>query len=134
MKYLIKLEDRRKSREVTIECPARITLEDLNCKIKSEFHLPCTGERGHYFQMNGKVYVTDHAIIQKIWGNYGDVWFPLSFDIQRRINYPREKDVRMSWRFNLSQVFTTKGSVIVFVQENYSDGYEIRCTLIDRIE
>ena len=134
MKYLIKLVDRESKREAMVECPARMILEDLNIKIKSELHLPCTDEYGHCFQMNGKVYVPHNSVITELWGYYDDMWLPSDVDIQHRNNYPREKDIRSSWRFRLNQVFTVKGSVIAFVQRNRSHWYDISCTLIDRIE
>ena len=132
MKYLIKLEDREKNREVMIECPARMIIEELNIKIKSEFQLPCTDEYGHCFQMNGKVYVPHHYVIRELFDD-GE-WLPIDVEIQNRISYPREKDIRSSWQFRLNQVFTVKGSVIVFLQSNRSHWYKISCTLIDRIE
>lgn len=134
MKYLIKLEDRERNREVMIECPARMVLEDLNIKIKSELHLPCNDEYGHCFQMSGKVYVPHHSVITELWGYYDDMFLPSDVDIQHRINYPKEKDIRSSWRFKLDQVFTVNGSVIAFVQRNRSHWYQINCTLIDRFE
>lgn len=134
MKYLIKLEDREKNREVMIECPARMVLEDLNIKIKSELHLPCTDEYGHCFQMRGKVYAPHHSVITELWGYYDDMYLPTDVDIQHRINYPSKKDIRSSWRFRLNQVFTVKGSVIAFVQKNRGHWFDIKCTLIDRID
>lgn len=134
MKYLIKLEDKESNREVMIECPARMILEELNIKIKSEFLLSCTGEVGHCFQMNGKVYVPQESVITELWGYYDDMYLPTDVDIQHRINYPCKKDIRSSWRFRLNQVFTVKGSVIGFVQKNQFNWYDISCTLIDRIE
>lgn len=134
MKYLIKLEDRERNREVMIECSARMILEELNIKIKSELRLPCTDEYGHCFQMNGKVYVPHNSFITELWGYYDDMWLPTDVDIQHRINYPRKKDIRSSWRFRLNQVFTVKESVIVFLQTNRSHRYQIGCTLIDRID
>lgn len=134
MKYLIKLEDRESNREVMIECPARMILEELNIKIKSELHLPCTDEDGHCFQINGKVYVPRDYVVTELWDYYDDMSLPIDVDIQHRINYPRKKDIRSSWRFRLNQVFTVKGSVIAFVQSSQGHWFDIKCTLIDRID
>jgi len=134
MMYLIKLEDCVNKREVMIECPERMILEELNIKIKSELCLPCTGEIGHYFQINGKVYMTDDYEIIDFWGEYDDRYYPIESDIQHRVNYPKIRDIRDSCRFRLNQVFTVKGSVILFVQRNYYRRKWVKCTLIDRIE
>jgi len=134
MKYLIKLEDRENNREVMIECPAKMILEELNVKIKSELHLPCTDEIGHWFQINGKVYVTDEREITTLCGRYDDMYLPIDADIQHRVNYPTKNRVRISWRYRLNQIFTVKGSVIVFLQTNRGLIMQVDCTLIDRID
>lgn len=133
MKYLIQLEDRENNREVMIECPAKMILEELNVKIKSEFQLPCTDELGHWFQMNGKVYVTDENVIREMCGFYPDWYYPTDIGHQLRINYPKKRDLRDSWQYRLDQVFTVKESVIVFLQDNRNLSTQIYCTLIDRI-
>lgn len=134
MKYLIKIEDKENNRDAMIECPANMLLEDFNITIKSELHLPCSDEVSHCFQMNGKVYVPQESVITELWGYYDDMYLPTDVDIQHRINYPSKKDICSSWRFRLNQVFTVKGSVIAFVQKNRGHWFDIKCTLIDRID
>lgn len=143
MTYIIKVVDRENNSEAKIECQDNMILEDLSLKIKSEFHLPCTDEVAHCFQMSGKVYVTHRAYISELW-EYDDMCMYPPEEFQQRINYPKERDIRSSLRYRLNQVFTVKGSTVVFILKyRYSEAHKQRfrsewiqvyCTLIDRIE
>jgi len=119
MNYRIKLEVRGSDREAVIECPDNMILEDLNIEIKSALGLQCNGELAHWFQMNGEVYEHCYIDLEELWGDF------FLQDPQRELLDSEE--------FRLNEVFTVKGSVLVYTQKHIGHGFTVRCTLIDRV-
>lgn len=130
MTYLIKLEDRSNGHEEFVECPARMSLEDLSIKIKIVMHLPYTDYCTHAFQMHGKVYVPVSGVVGDLWRI--DEWATGAEYIQEKRNYPRERDIRSSVDYRLNQVYTVLGSALTYIQ-HWGTCHQIRCTLVERI-
>lgn len=134
MMYLINLEDRKNNCEVMIECEEDMKLEELYRKIKYEFFLPRHGEIGHSFHTNGQILVTNPEVLQERWLAYGNNVKP------RKATYGSNEEDELilkdpeflnSNEICLNEVFTIKGSAILFQQIHRRFRFRIYCTLTD---
>ena len=123
MNYLIKLDVRGSDREAVIEGPYDMILDDLNIEIKSALGLQCNNELAHCFQINGDVYVPCYNDVLDLWGD--EYWLDSA--------YPRVQDLLDPEEFRLNEVFTVKGSVLIYTQKHIGFRVTVRCTLIDRV-
>ena len=121
MKYRILLENRKNGEEAVIEMPARARLEQSSAKIKTTLRLLYTDYAWHRYLLRGATYVPDEH-----------------FEAEQEIVWEsglKPGRYRCSDDTPLCRAFTTLGSAFLYMQdESFWGDYQVRCTLIDRIE
>ncbi|MBR2155297.1 MAG: hypothetical protein IJ901_11915 [Bacteroidaceae bacterium] len=121
MKFRILLENRKNGEEAVIEMPANASLESISSKIKVAFRLPYADYAWHRYILRGATYVPEEHIIAEeeiVWESG-----------------LRPGIYRCSDDIPLSRAFTTLGSAFLYMQdESFWGDYQVRCTLLERVE